>query len=144
MERDAEVDRLKGELAILQARYDQYRRAAGTLKTFFRAVTPLLALGALAIAVKLSLSDAFYGLVLVGALLIFVPASVWLINSSGFRWIDLASQPPRGIYMRDYSGIDIGLRRSVRSDAELLEQQIAARERRLAELGEPVSGSKAD
>ncbi len=98
-------------------------------------LTPLLAIGALALAIKLFLFDALYGVFFVAALLVFVPATIWLIKSTGLRWIDLATPQLRGIYHPDFFNPDGGLHRGARSEAELTEQQIFARERRLSELG---------
>jgi hypothetical protein len=141
MEREAEIDQIKRDLVILQSRYAQYRRIGEILRAVFMALTPLLAIGALALAVKLFLFDALYGVFFVAALLIFVPAMIWLIKSTGLRWIDLATPQLRGIYHPDFFNSDDSLRRGARSEAELTEQQIFARERRLSELGESFASS---
>jgi hypothetical protein len=141
MEREAEIDQIKRDLVILQSRYAQYRRIGEILRAVFMALTPLLAIGALALAVKLFLFDALYGVFFVAALLIFVPAMIWLIKSTGLRWIDLATPQLRGIYHPDFFNSDGSLRRGARSEAELTEQQIFARERRLSELGESFASS---
>jgi hypothetical protein len=141
MEREAEIDQIKRDLVILQSRYAQYRRIGEILRAVFMALTPLLAIGALALAVKLFLFDALYGVFFVAASLIFVPAMIWLIKSTGLRWIDLATPQLRGIYHPDFFNSDGSLRRGARSEAELTEQQIFARERRLSELGESFASS---
>ena len=141
MNRDAEIDQIKRELEILRAHYAQYRRTAGIMKVIFMALTALFAIGAAAFAIKLFLFDTIYGVFFVGALVIFVPAIIWLISSLGLRWIDFASQQPRGIYSPYFFYPDADLHGRARSDAELIEQQIADREQRLSELGESVSGS---
>jgi hypothetical protein len=141
MEREAEIDQIKRDLVILQSRYAQYRRIGEILRAVFMALTPLLAIGALALAVKLFLFNALYGVFFVAALLIFVPAMIWLIKSTGLRWIDLATPQLRGIYHPDFFNSDGSLRRGARSEAELTEQQIFARERRLSELGESFANS---
>jgi hypothetical protein len=128
MEREAEINQIKRDLIILQSRYAQYRRIAGILRAAFTALMPLSVIGALALAVKLFLFDA--------ALLIFVPAIIWLIKSTELRWIDLAAPQLRGIYHPDFFNPDATLHRGARSEAELTEQQISALERRLSELGE--------
>jgi hypothetical protein len=136
MERAAEVNQIKRDLVILQSRYAQYRRMAGILRATFTALVPLSVIGALALAVKLFLFDALYGIFFVAALLIFVPAIIWLIKSAELRWIDLAASEWRGIYHPGFFYPDASLHRGARSEAELTEQQISALERRLSELGE--------
>ena len=135
MEHEAEINRIKRDLVILQSRYAQYRRIAGILKAAFTALMPLSVIGALALAVKLFLFDALYGVFFVAALLIFVPAIIWLIKSAELRWIDLAASEWRGIYHPGFFYPDASLHRGARSEAELTEQQISALERRLSELG---------
>jgi hypothetical protein len=136
MEREAAINQIKRDLVILQSRYAQYRRIAGILRAAFTALMPLSVIGALAFAVKLFLFDALYGVFFVAALLIFVPASIWLIKMTGLRWIDLAAPQWRGIYHPDFFNPNASLHRGARSEAELTEQQISAYERRLSELGE--------
>ena len=132
-DRDAEVGQIKRELEILRTRYALYRRMGRILNCFFVGVIPLLAIGALALAIKMSLIDMLRGVYFVGTLLIFGSGIVWLMSSSDVRWIDIASQTRRPYFSFIF-------RRSA-SDAELLEQQIADRERRLSELGETILGS---
>jgi hypothetical protein len=141
MDRDAEIDQIEGELEILRAHYAQFRRTAGILKAFFMALILLFAIGGSAFAIKLFLFDTMYGVFFVGALVIFVPGIIWLISLLGLCWIDFASQQPRGIYNPYFFYPDANSSRRVQSDAELIEQQIADRERRLSELGARVSGS---
>ena len=136
MEREAEINQIKRDLVILQSRYAKYRQIARILRASFTALMPLSVVGALALAVKLFLFDALYGVFFVAALLIFVPAMIWLIKSTGLRWIDLAAPQLRGIYHPDFFNPDGSLHRGARSEAELTEQQISALERRLSELRE--------
>jgi len=136
MEREEEIDQIKRDLVILQSRYAQYRRIAGILRAVFIALMPLSVIGALALAVKLFLFDALYGVFFVAALLIFVPVVIWLVKSTELRWIDLTAPQLRGTYHPDFFNPDAGLHRGARSEAELTEQQIFALERRLSELGE--------
>src|SRR5271169_6358632 len=96
MERETEIDQIKRDLVILQSRYAQYRRIGTILRAISMALMPLLAIGALALAVKLFLFDALYGIFSVAALLVFVLAIIWLIKSTGLRWIDLATPQLRG------------------------------------------------
>src|ERR1700730_15129866 len=109
MEREAEINQIKRDLAILQSRYAQYRRIAGILRATFTALVPLSVIGALALAVKLFLFDTLYGVFFIAALLIFVPAIIWLIKSAELRWIDLAALQLRGIYHPDFFYPDAGL-----------------------------------
>ena len=136
MEREAEINQIKRDLEILQSRYAQYCRIAGILRAAFTVLMPLSLIGALVLAVKIFLFDALYGVLFVAALLIFVPAMIWLIKSTRLRWIDLAALQLRGTYHPDFFNLDTSLHRGARSEAELTEQQISALERRLSELGE--------
>src|SRR6202051_3151098 len=96
MEREAEINQIKRDLVILQSRYAQYRRIAGILRAAFTALMPLSVIGALALAVKLFLFDALYGVFFVAALLILVPVVIWLVKSTELRWSDLAATQLRG------------------------------------------------
>jgi hypothetical protein len=136
MEHEPEINQIKRDLAILQSRYAQYRRIARILRAAFTALMLVSVIGALALAVKLFMFDALYGVFFVAALLIFVPTMIWLIKLTGLRWIDLAAPQLRGIYHPDFFNPDASLHRRARSEAELTEQQISAYERRLSELGE--------
>jgi hypothetical protein len=81
----------------------------------------------------------------VAALLILVLAFIWLIKFTELRWIDLAAPQWSGIYHPDFFQPDRRSHRGGRSEAELTEQQISDRERRLSELGENFAdSSKAD
>jgi hypothetical protein len=135
MARDAEIEQIKRELALLRSRYAQYGRLARILKAFCIAAMLLLAIGAVAGAIRLFLFDTLYAVFFVGALLVFVPGIAWLVGSLDLRWIDLASPQLRGIYSADFFYPDAEARRSYRSFADLTEQQIADRERALSELG---------
>jgi hypothetical protein len=134
MEREAEIAKIKQELLTLRSRYAAYRRLARLLRAAFIALALLLAVGALALAVRLFRFDVLYGVFFVAALLIFVPAMIWLIKSTRLRWIDLAAPQWRGIYHPDFFRPGAGYL-GARSEAELTEQQISDRERRLSELG---------
>ncbi len=139
MDRDAEIEQIKRELALLRSRYAQYGRLARILKAFCIAVMLLLAIGALALAIKLFLFDTLYAVFFVGALLVFVPGIGWLLGSLDLRWIDVASPQLRGIYNADFFYPDAEVRRKFRSFADLTEWQIADGERRLSELGAPAA-----
>ncbi len=135
MERDIERAQIKHALETLRARYAGYQRLARILKSVFLTAGLILAIGALAAAIKLFMADAIAGLFCLAALLIFGPALVWIIRLTGLRWIDLAAPRMRGIYHPDFFSPDCPPRPS-RSEAELTQQQIAAYEQRLSELGE--------
>ena len=141
MERDAEIDQLSRELAILQARYALYCRAARIMRGFSRIVAPILGIAALAFAVKLFLSDVLYGLFFTGSLLVFALAIAWYIKSLNLRWIDIACPQIRGIYNPYFYYPDADRDMRPRSDAELLEWQIADRQQRLAELAATTPGA---
>jgi hypothetical protein len=144
VERDTEIDQLKRELEILQTRYAVYRRSAQMWRGFFLVLIPVLPL---ALAIKLFVFDKLYGLFFVGAVLLFVGVITRSLKSSGIRWIDVATQNFTYPYLRNiYNPYFFypNARPRPRSDAELLEWQIADRERRLSELGENVHGLKSD
>lgn len=140
MDRDEEIGRIRQELTLLRACCASYRRAAGIMRTFFRVLIPLCAIAAAIFAAKLFLSDTLYGVFFIGVVAIFVAAAIWFVRSLDLRWIDFVSQSPRGIYSPAFFYPDVDPRSRPRSDAELIEQQIADRERRLSELGVSVPG----
>jgi hypothetical protein len=145
MEQEAEINQIKRELAILRCRYALYRRMARIVRAVFITLMLLSAIGALVSAVKLFLFDPLYGVFFVAALLILVLAFIWLIKFTELRWIDLAAPQWSGIYHPDFFKPDRRSHRGGRSEAELTEQQISDRERRLSELGENFAdSSKAD
>jgi hypothetical protein len=137
MEREAEIEQIKQELSILQDRYSLYRRVAWILRSFFMVLMPVLAIVALAFAIKLFLFDTLYGIFFIGAVLLFIFVIILLVSSSNLRWIDVASPFFRSIYYPDFFYPDLEPR--FRSEAELIERQIADRERRLSELGESTA-----
>jgi hypothetical protein len=139
--RDVEIDRIKRELDVLRVRYAFYWRMGRILKLFCVTIIPLFAIGALALAIKLIQSDPRSAIVFI-AVGLFFGAIIWLIGSSDLRWIDLASGQIRGIYDPYFFYPDIDAHERRRSDAELIEQQIADRERRLSELDEQHSRLK--
>lgn len=135
MEREGEIEQIKRELTILQARYSLYRRLGRILRRIFMVLALALAIGALAFAVKLFLVDALNGLFFLSAVVLFASVIVWLITASGLRWIDVASPDIRGIYSPSFFYPELQSRTNIRSEAEFIEQQIAERETRLSELG---------
>jgi hypothetical protein len=134
MERDTEIEQIRRELAILRDRYALHRRSAAVLRGFFMVLTPVAAIGALALAIALLMSGAIYGIFVVGVVLLFGVSAIRLVTSSGLRWIDIVSSQLRGIYNPYFFYPDLKPRGRTPSDAELIEQQIADRERRLGEL----------
>jgi hypothetical protein len=140
MDRDAEIERIERELALLRSRYAGYSRLARIVKGSCIALMLLSAIGALAFAIRLFLFDTLYGVFFVGALLVFSPAIAWLLGSLDLRWIDVASPQLRGIYSANFFYPDADAPRRFRSFADLTEQQIADRERRRSELGAPPAG----
>jgi len=134
MDRDQQINGIERELVLLRGRYDSYRRAAGIMKTFVIALVALGALAAAIFAVNVFLFDALYGVFFLGAVVIFVAAVTWFVSWLDLRWIDFVSQSPRGIYSPYFFHPEIARERRARSDAELIEWQIADSERTLAEL----------
>lgn len=137
MEHDAEIEEIKRELALMQARYALYRRLARLWRSIFVLVAGAVAVAALVCAVKLLLFDWLYFLFFVAAVLLFAFATIWFGRASGLRWIDVASPQIWGIYNPAFFHPDRASQLRVRSNAELTERQIAACERRLRELGVP-------
>jgi hypothetical protein len=89
VERDAEIDQVKRELEILQARYALYGRSARMLRGFFIFLMPVVALG---LAITLFFFDALYGLFFAGMMLVLAALATLSLKTSGIRWIDVASQ----------------------------------------------------
>jgi cytochrome bd-type quinol oxidase subunit 2 len=139
MDRNAEIARIRHELDILRARYATYERWGRVLRIFFMIWTPLFFALAAALIVKAFMADPFMGgffavLAVVACLLLWLTRGP---NSSlpflRGRWVDAASSMGAGISL--YPGV-ASVRLTRRSDAREIEDQIAERERRLAELGE--------
>ena len=142
MERDAEIAHINRELAILQARYALYRRTAGIMKVFSIFLAgPILAVAGVAFAVKLFLFDVLYGLFFTGGLLLLSLVVAWYIKYGNLRWIDIACPQIRGIYNPYFYYPDADREMRPRSDAELLEWQIAERQRRLSALAANIPGA---
>ena len=135
MDRNAEIDEINRELALLRSRYASYRRAAEIMRAIFMVLIPLGAIVAAIFAVKLFLFDTLYGVFFLGAVLIFVAAITWFVRSIDLRWIDFVSQQARGIYSPTFFYPDADPSLAPRSEAERIERQIAGRERLLSELG---------
>jgi hypothetical protein len=132
MDRDAEIDQIKRELDVLRADYARYSRAGKILKIFSLIILTLFAIGLSVLAFELFASDTKSSILFFAVLIIFVPLILSLFKKSDFRWIDFASSTG------SHSFLDSSFyqRTTARSGAELIEEQIASRERRLSELGE--------
>ena len=135
MERGAEIEQIKSELAFLHARYALYSRLARLWRSIFIILTIVLAIAALVCAIKLFLFDWLYLLFFAAALALFGFATIWFVRACGLRWIDVASPQIWGIYNPVFFNPDQNSQLRVRSNAELTERRIAACERRLRELG---------
>jgi hypothetical protein len=132
MDRNAEIEQITLELELLRERYAQYERWGGVLRIFFIIWVPLFVIASTAIIIKLFFVDAFMG-TFFGALAVVIALMCWLARdrqptaaTRRRRWIDLASLPPSAFTWT------FG-----KPEAPMVEEQIAARERRLAELGTP-------
>ena len=130
MERDAEIAQIKRDLEILRARHALYERWGRILKVFFVVWAPvLIIISIVALALRLAAFGAVYSGLFLG-LFAVVAAILWLFHYAPsadlfqLRWIDLASAP--------LFGSSFSFRRN---DVQMIEEQIAERERRLAELG---------
>jgi hypothetical protein len=80
MERDTEIEQIRRELAILRDRYALHRRSAAILRGFFMVLTPVAAIGALALAIALLMSGAIYGIFVVGVVLLFGVSAIRLVT----------------------------------------------------------------
>ena len=146
MDRDAEIETIKHQLEMLRERQALYRRWGRVLRIFFMIGMPLFAIVVAGLLIKLSMSDPFMGgfvtvLAALAALLLWItrdrkPKTPGLWQN---RWTDLASLPPSR-FGSAFSTIPVRLGligRAGRPEAQAIEEQIAAREQRLGELGVP-------
>jgi hypothetical protein len=131
MDRDTEIGAINRELELLRTRYAGYARSAAIMRVIVRNVIPL---AAFALVVRLFLFDPLYGAFFTAAAAIILGAAFWFAGSLDLRWIDFVSQSPRGIYNPYFFTPDVAPNQRARSEAELIEWQIADRERRLEEL----------
>ncbi len=126
MDRDAEIAKIKRELDILRARHALYAKWGRILKIYFTIIVPLVAIGGAVTAVTFFAADAllaaFFAFMAVVAVVLIRLIMSTRIAGRASGWIDLASWPPRFTI-------------TTPSDAQMIEGQIAARERRLAEIG---------
>jgi hypothetical protein len=130
MDRNAEIARINNQLEILRTRYALYERWGNILRKFLKVWLPLFVVLMLAVAVIFFQFDAVYAIYFVGMMLV-AGGFFWVINIiwplKPLFWVDLASP------LRMRSQIFPG--KGFRSNAEIIEQQIAEHERRLTELG---------
>ena len=132
MDRDADTGEINRDLELLRARYAAYARSAAVMRALVIYIIPLIAF---AVAIKLFLFDPLYGTFFFVVSVLFFGAAFWFVRSLGLRWIDFVSQSPRGIYNPYFFTPDVAPDQRARSEAELIEWQIADHERRLRELG---------
>ncbi|MEA2951264.1 MAG: hypothetical protein QOJ96_784 [Alphaproteobacteria bacterium] len=126
-----ELEQIEHELEVLRSRYAIMERWGRVLKAFYLVFLPLAASG---IAIYALMDDVVVGLFIIGIVLA-VAAIIWFSrdapkNPSALpvRWIDMAS--PNGPWNNYF------LYQAARfpSEARAIEEMIAARETRLAEL----------
>jgi hypothetical protein len=129
-DQNAEIERITYELELLRERYAAYVRWGGVLRIFFMIWVPLFGIVVAALFIRLFIFDAFMG-GFFGALALVIAFMCWLArdrrsataSERRLRWIDRASLPP--------SAFRWGFGRP---EAQMVEEEIAVRERRLAEL----------
>ncbi len=143
MDREAEIAQLRHELDILQTRLATYERWGRVVRKFFMIWLPLfLALLVFAL-IRAVGSDPFLGGFFVALTATLIGVAIWLsvnwrrtshANGRSF-WTDLVAPAP---FARSFApGIPPFFGRRARSDAAIIEDQIAEREQRLAELDAP-------
>ena len=137
MDREAEIARIKHELDILRARHALYAKWGRILKLV---IMPLIAAAFVAVAVMIFTYDALYAIffictmcAVVALILLYLRDGRFGYAGRRFGWIDLASPPIR--FTNRYADLGSFLVRRRPSDAQMIEEQIAERELRLAELG---------
>jgi hypothetical protein len=133
MDRDVEIAQIIHELGVLRNRYALYERGARMLRTTFLVWVPLVVVLILGAIFKVIVADTLMGAFFLG--IVVVPSALmWFLvglDRRRTRWIDIASMQtsPFGMYAMMLPG---HAHRS--SDASLIEDQIAQREHRLAQL----------
>jgi hypothetical protein len=127
MDRDTDIGEINRELARLRARYAGYAFATAIV-SILASFVPVAAL-----VLKVALFDMLYGAFFVLTLAIVLAAL--LGYALDLRWIDVVSQSPDYVYNRYFAPPGRAPRQHARSEAELIEWEIAERERRLRELG---------
>ena len=128
MSRDADIGEANRELAWLRARHAGFAWAAGLMPS----LASLFPVAAFMLFMKVAVFDMLYGAFFVLTLALVLTAL--LGHALDLRWIDVVSQSPQFIYDRYFATPDRAPRPRARSEAELIEWQIAERERRLTEL----------
>ena len=129
MDRDTDIGEINRELARLRARYAGYAFAAAIVSI----LASLFPVAALVVFLKVALFDMLYGAFFVLTLAIVLAAL--LGYALHLRWIDVVSQSPDYLYDRYFAPPGRAPHPHARSEAELIEWEIAERERRLRELG---------
>lgn len=129
MNRDADIGEINRELAWLRARYAGFAWAAGLMASG----ASLFPVAALMLFMKVAVFDMLYGAFFVLTLAIALTAL--LGYALDLRWIDIVSQSPQFVYDRYFAAPNRAPHPRARSEAELIEWQIAERDRRLRELG---------
>jgi hypothetical protein len=130
---DSEISQLEHELEILRSRYALMERGRRALKIFFVVMLPPLAIVIAGVAVYALVTDIVVGLYIVG-ITVAAAVLVWIGRDTKepsaavkrpLRWIDKVSLP----------GFSDGFHfHQQLSDAQVIEEMIALREKRLGEL----------
>jgi hypothetical protein len=134
MDRDTEIVEIRRELDILRARHALFAKWGRVLRAFVAVVMPVCAILAATAGVILGRADPAIALILATLMIVFCAIVYFIFSPRDQRrgWIDLAS-PAIGFA---YPPKSIGALFAARpSDALIIEEQIAERERRLQELG---------
>lgn len=129
MDRGTDIGEINRELARLRTRYAGYAFAAAIVSI----LASLFPVAALVVFLKVALFDMLYGAFFVLTLAIVLAAL--LGYALDLRWIDVVSQSPDYVYNRYFAPPGRAPRQHAQSEAELIEWEIAERERRLRELG---------
>ena len=129
MDRGTDIGEINRELARLRTRYAGYAFSAAIISI----LASFFPVAALVVFLKVALFDMLYGAFFVLTLAIVLAAL--LGYALDLRWIDVVSQSPDYLYNRYFAPPGRAPHPHARSEAELIEWQIADRERRLKELG---------
>jgi hypothetical protein len=135
MDRETEIEQIRHELEILRTRHALYEKWGRVLRLFFAIIAPITAIVVAIAGIAFRGADPAIA-IFVTVPVIVVCAIIYLIFSPRDPrrgWIDLASPPRPFAYPPRTIGAFLFAARP--SDALIIEEQIAAREHRLAELG---------
>ena len=138
MDRDAEIAEIRRELDILRTRRALYAKMGNVLKTFFTIIVPLFAVVVAVVSVMMVGTDALiagFFAVLTAAFSIIVWLVISIPTSEDLSVGGIDPGSPSWRYRHPPHSLLSFMVAARTSDAKLLEQQIATRERRLAELG---------